>query len=146
MAAIGAAQKPAGHPRKARLQLVADSARRPATVALRRAIFAEAAALVAGDLAGAITVDAVARRLATSPRQLQRAFSDATGAGFHVYVTRMRMDRAAELLAGSDLPVKDVARRVGYREPSQFAKAFRRVHGVTPREHRMAAATGDHKA
>jgi AraC-like DNA-binding protein len=32
--------------------------------------------------------------------------------------------------------VRDVAHTVGYRQPAQFAKAFRRVHGQTPAAHR----------
>jgi AraC-like DNA-binding protein len=39
-----------------------------------------------------------------------------------------------------DLTVRDVARRVGYRQPAQFAKAFRRHHGTTPSRYRMQQA------
>ena len=39
------------------------------------------------------------------------------------------MDAAAELLAPRPLTVREVAHRVGYRQPAQFAKAFRRHHG-----------------
>ena len=42
------------------------------------------------------------------------------------------MERAADLLAHRGLTVRDVARRVGYRQPAQFAKAFRRHHGIAP--------------
>ena len=50
------------------------------------------------------------------------------------------MDRAADLLAEGDLTVRDVAHRVGYRQPAQFAKAFRRRHG--PRRPSTARTTG----
>ena len=49
------------------------------------------------------------------------------------------MDRAAEMLANGSGTVRDVAQRVGYRQPAQFAKAFRRRHGVTPSRYRSAA-------
>ena len=42
------------------------------------------------------------------------------------------MQRAAELLARRGLTVREVARRVGYRQPAQFAKAFRRYQGLAP--------------
>ena len=52
------------------------------------------------------------------------------------------MDRAAEMLASGSLTVREVARRVGYRQPAQFAKAFRRHHGRSPSDHRAANRLG----
>ena len=46
------------------------------------------------------------------------------------------MQRAAELLADTEMPVRDIAAQVGYRQPAQFAKAFTRVHGVPPTRYR----------
>jgi AraC-like DNA-binding protein len=46
------------------------------------------------------------------------------------------MHRAAELLAETPIPVRDIAARVGYRQPAQFAKAFTRMHGVPPTRYR----------
>jgi AraC-like DNA-binding protein len=48
------------------------------------------------------------------------------------------MCRAEELLATTDLPVKEVAQRVGYRDASRFSKAFKRARGVTPSQSRAA--------
>ena len=42
------------------------------------------------------------------------------------------MSRAASLLRFGSLPVQSVAGAVGYRQPAQFAKAFRRHHGTPP--------------
>jgi AraC family transcriptional regulator, regulatory protein of adaptative response / methylphosphotriester-DNA alkyltransferase methyltransferase len=54
------------------------------------------------------------------------------------------MERAARLLAAGSLPVQAVAGAVGYRQAAQFAKVFRRHHGVSPssfrREPRPLAA------
>ena len=47
------------------------------------------------------------------------------------------MDRAAELLERRSVTVREVANRVGYRQPAQFAKAFRRHLGVAPSDFRM---------
>jgi AraC-like DNA-binding protein len=51
------------------------------------------------------------------------------------------MDKAAELLAARSLTVREVAHRVGYRQPAQFAKAFRRRHGVAPSDYRADGLT-----
>ncbi len=44
--------------------------------------------------------------------------------------------KAAEMLATRALTVREVAHRVGYRQPAQFAKAFRRYQGVAPSDFR----------
>jgi AraC family transcriptional regulator, regulatory protein of adaptative response / methylphosphotriester-DNA alkyltransferase methyltransferase len=55
------------------------------------------------------------------------------------------MERAAELLARRGLTVREVAHRVGYRQPAQFAKAFRRHKGLAPSAFRSRAG-GAHRA
>ena len=112
--------------------------RRPSTHDLRTRIFADAARIVAAEFPRPLTVDEVAHRVATSPRQLQRAFSEVGGVSFRDYLRRVRMLRGTELLVESDLAVSEIARRVGYREPSQFSKAFKRMYGCTPSERRTA--------
>lgn len=104
---------------------------RPDTVQRRRALFLEAAALVAEEYSRKLTLHSVARRIATSPRQLQRAFAEAGGTSFSDHLTEVRMNQAAELLRAGR-PVHEVARAVGYRQPGQFAKTFRRCRGASP--------------
>ena len=79
------------------------------------------------------------QELATSRRQLQRAFAEAGDSTFRECLTRIRMRRASELLATESMTVREVARRVGYRQPAQFAKAFRREHGLAPSAFRADA-------
>jgi AraC-like DNA-binding protein len=50
------------------------------------------------------------------------------------------MQRAAKLLATTDLPVKAVAGRVGYRSRSHFSRAFKARYGVDPAGFRTGAA------
>jgi transcriptional regulator GlxA family with amidase domain len=59
------------------------------------------------------------------------------------FLTRVRLDRAAGLLARSELPVKTVAARVGYRSRSSFTRAFTLRHGVGPSEFRGASSAAD---
>ena len=55
------------------------------------------------------------------------------------YVAEVRMQRALELLQDGSMPVRDVASSVGYRQPAQFAKTFRRHHGAPPSSFRGTA-------
>ena len=107
-------------------------AKRPATVQRRRALFLDAARIIDLEFNEKLALDDVARRVATSRRQLQRAFAEAGETSFRAYIQRVRMERAAELLRSSMTPVNQVASAVGYRQPAQFAKAFRRHHGAPP--------------
>ena len=109
-----------------------QTAKRPATALRRRAIFMEASAIIDEEYRKKLQLDDVARRVATSRRQLQRAFAEAGETSFRAYLQRVRMEHAAELLRAGTTPVNEVASAVGYRQPAQFAKAFRRHHGSPP--------------
>ena len=105
---------------------------RPTTIRLRASLLEEANAIVEREYASDLALDDIARRVASSRRQLQRAYAEIGHTTFRDHLTRVRMDRAAELLASRGLTVREVAQRVGYRQPAQFAKAFRRHHGLAP--------------
>ena|SRR5437588_364972 len=111
-------------------------AMRDGTAERRRELFAEALALIERDYALDIHLGDVARRLATSRRQLQRSFAEAGGTTFRDELARVRMRRARELLAADSLPVRVIAARVGYHQAAQFAKSFRRHHGSPPSRYR----------
>ena len=53
------------------------------------------------------------------------------------------MQHGAALLQTTDLTVVEISRRVGYRQPAQFAKAFRRHHGAPPTGFRHTASRRD---
>ena len=91
---------------------------RPATIRHRTSLYEDATAIVEAEYAADLSLDDIARRVASSRRQLQRA---------------------AEMLSGRGLTVREVAHRVGYRQPAQFAKAFRRHHDVSPSAYRSRA-------
>jgi len=105
---------------------------RPATVRHRTSLFQDAVAIVEQEYASELSLDDIAHRVASSRRQLQRAYAEIGDTTFREHLTRVRMERAAELLARRSLTVREVARRVGYRQPAQFAKAFRRYQGLAP--------------
>ncbi len=109
---------------------------RPSTIHHRTSLFEDATAIVEQEFASDLSLDDIARRVASSRRQLQRAYSEIGGTTFREHLTRVRMERAAGMLADKGLTVRVVARRVGYRQPAQFAKAFRRHLGVAPSDYR----------
>src|SRR5215213_5629524 len=113
---------------------------RPATIRHRTSLFEDAIAIVESEYASDLSLDDIARRVASSRRQLQRAYSEIGNTTFREHLTRVRMERASMMLSDRGLTVREVARRVGYRQPAQFAKAFRRHIGVAPSDYRLRAA------
>jgi AraC family transcriptional regulator of adaptative response / methylphosphotriester-DNA alkyltransferase methyltransferase len=112
---------------------------RQTTLFRRRALFDEALAVIEHEFADEnLSLGAVARAIATSRRQLQRVFGE-RNTSFRAELQRVRMTQAAELLQEGEIPVSAVARSVGYRQPAQFSKAFRRHHGRPPSEMRAMA-------
>jgi AraC family transcriptional regulator, regulatory protein of adaptative response / methylphosphotriester-DNA alkyltransferase methyltransferase len=105
---------------------------RPDTVSERRRLYLLARVLVARHYRRELTLREVARALSCSPRQLQRAYAQFGDSTFQEDLTARRMAAAAELLARQAIPVRDVARLVGYSGGSHFARAFRRRYGLTP--------------
>jgi transcriptional regulator GlxA family with amidase domain len=110
------------------------------TLELRSTLLDEALAILEADYAEPLELDDVARRVLTSRRQMQRIFTEVHGSPFRTALREVRMRNAIELLDHSDLPVGEIARQVGYTQPAQFAKAFRRMHSVSPTEYRASTA------
>ncbi len=105
---------------------------RASTVTARRQVYDEALAIIEARPGLGLSLDALAAELHVSRRQLQRVFHEVGDTTFRDELMRARMARAHELVAGTRHPVDRVARAVGYRQPGEFAKAFRRWWGASP--------------
>jgi len=84
----------------------------------------------------------LAREACVSAGHLCRLFRVWLGCGPMEAMRRLRLDRAATLLATSNLPVKEVAALTGFPNPFHFSKRFRQNFGIPPRAYRAKAAMG----
>jgi AraC family transcriptional regulator of adaptative response / methylphosphotriester-DNA alkyltransferase methyltransferase len=120
----------------------------PDTLIARRRLYLLARVVVARHYRRDLTLALVARALSSSPRQLQRAYSQFGQLSFREDLHARRMAAAAELLLEQrSIPVRDVARLVGFSQPPHFARAFRRRYGLSParfRERAGRTANGPH--
>jgi transcriptional regulator GlxA family with amidase domain len=87
-------------------------------------------------------VPALAALVRLSPSRFAHLFREETGMPPGRYLHTMRMQRARVLLERTFLNVREVMVRVGFRDPSHFARDFRRFHGVAPSAIRGAASPG----
>jgi AraC-like DNA-binding protein len=106
--------------------------------ALHDPIVGPAIGAIHNDPAHRWTVAELARRSGLSRAPFARRFREAVGEAPLTYLTRWRMTVAAALLAdGARIGV--AAREVGYDNEFAFAKAFKRVRGIAPGQHRRHA-------
>ncbi|WP_433438355.1 GlxA family transcriptional regulator [Nonomuraea sp. CA-141351] len=85
-----------------------------------------------------IPVAELAARALMSRRTFARAFKAATGASPHAWLLAQRLDRAEQLLETTDLPIEEIAHRVGYGTATVFREQFILRRGVAPRDYRRA--------
>ncbi|MDK0518096.1 AraC family transcriptional regulator [Streptomyces sp. ML-6] len=94
------------------------------------------------DPAHAWTVAGLARACAVSRSTLAARFKRAVGQGPLEYLTRWRIELAAQRLRKNDATLAAIARSVGYGSESALSVAFKRVLGVPPGDYRRRPTTG----
>jgi AraC-like DNA-binding protein len=86
-----------------------------------------------------ITLASVARVAGFAPTHFSSLFKQHQGTTFSQYVCRLRLGRARELLARTELDLGRIALLSGFRSREYFARVFRRVVGMTPMASRRRA-------
>jgi AraC family transcriptional activator of pobA len=82
----------------------------------------------------------VADELGVTPGHLTTVVRRRTGRTVQEWIIERRMAEARSLLSDTELPVAEVARRVGISDPGYFSRQFRRSHGTSPRVWRARSA------
>lgn len=90
------------------------------------------------------TLEKMAEKVGMSRAAFAKRFKDLVGQPMFEYLTRLRMQRARELLVETTLPLYEVARRVGYESDLAFTKTFKKREGTTPIRYRKQAGVGKH--
>jgi AraC-like DNA-binding protein len=88
--------------------------------------------LIDREYARQLDVAALAREAHASPAHFARSFKRAFGETPHKYLLRRRIERAKELLRGTDLSVTEISLEVGFQSLGSFSAAFRELVGETP--------------
>ena len=103
---------------------------------------AKALAFIDQNLFADFPIEALAAAASLSPFHFQRMFKRSTGLAPQAFITRRRIDAAGKLLVSTELPVAEIARRVGYANQAHFATLFRRLARITPSKYRSLARRG----
>jgi transcriptional regulator GlxA family with amidase domain len=86
-----------------------------------------------------LTLASMAREAGYSPFHFHRRFAARLGETPAKHVARMRLERAAYLVAVTDAPLTDIGLAVGFQNHETFARAFRRRFGRAPSQYRRDA-------
>ena len=84
-----------------------------------------------------ISLDSVAEFAGFSRYYFSRSFRQQTGYSFKEYLRRKRVEAAADLMARTGLPVRDIAAGCGFGSIASFNRAFRETKGCTPSQYRI---------
>lgn len=87
---------------------------------------------------GEVSGDAVAQALHLSPRSLQRKLQE-QGLTYSQVLEETRRELAVRYIRDSKLSISEITFMLGFSEPSNFSRAFKRWNGVSPSEYRMAS-------
>lgn len=100
------------------------------------ATYQRCSAYIAANAETLTTQQQAAAECGVSPAYLCRLFRRHGRLRPYQYLTRLRMNLAAERLLDSDAPVKRVAEELGYEDPFHFSRTFKATLGVSPTEFR----------
>jgi AraC-like DNA-binding protein len=131
---------PLGHPEAAR-QARAACDEALARMSEHGSLLHQVADSLALTSEGYPTMAQVAHRLGITPRTLARHL-DRHGLTFRQVLDERRHQEACSMLAKGQQPVEEIATRLGYNDPANFTRAFRRWAGCTPTQYRQSNAAG----
>lgn len=97
---------------------------------------------VTRHLAEPLRLDDVAKIACFSPFHFHRVFRSVMGETLHDFISRARLERAVFLMArAKGLRLTDIALQCGFASSSDFSRAFKALHGVSPRSFDVDAHT-----
>ncbi len=85
-----------------------------------------------------ITLDEIAAEAHLSPFHFARMFKHSLGVPPRVYLTRLRVEKACELLEHTELSVTEIALEVGYSSNQVLARVFTKHQKISPTDYRRA--------
>ncbi|MDF2539789.1 MAG: response regulator [Herbinix sp.] len=83
-----------------------------------------------------ISLEDVAKELNISKHYLCSAFKKETGENMTLYINKIRIEKAKQILLEPDIKVKEIFERVGYSDQQYFSKVFKKITGMTVNEYK----------
>jgi two-component system response regulator YesN len=84
-----------------------------------------------------ISLYSTATHVGISPNHLSTVFAQETGENFIEYLTRIRIEKAKQLLLETSMKSVDIACETGFSDPHYFSNMFKKNTGISPKEFRL---------
>jgi AraC family transcriptional regulator, arabinose operon regulatory protein len=83
-----------------------------------------------------LDIQDLAHMVNLSSSRLSHLFKTSTGSSLQNFLSHWRLEKAAGLLQSTEVPVKEISYRVGYRHAPSFVRAFRKRYASSPNDYR----------
>ncbi|SCY85030.1 two component transcriptional regulator, AraC family [Paenibacillus polysaccharolyticus] len=103
----------------------------------------EALAYIETHLGEPMTMRELADSLHLNSSYFSVLFKEQVGLNFSEYLMRKRVQRAKELLVQTNLPISEIAERVGYQTDKYFIKVFKSLENISPSKYRHSVNEKD---
>jgi AraC family transcriptional regulator len=100
---------------------------------------------IASNMGENLSIDAIAETFRLSGRTLVRWFQLHKGMPLGRHILLARLNRARELLCGTDLPISQIQAATGFDSAAHFAYAFRRAFGISPSDMRRGIVLAENR-
>lgn len=84
-----------------------------------------------------ISLESVSQKYYFNPSYFSKLFKSYTGLGFSEYLLKVRVNKADFLLKNTDDNISEIARRIGFKDPSYFNRVFKKEVGISPLRYRQ---------
>ena len=101
-------------------------------------IISEAIEYMSQNVHKHITLEDVAKQVYLNPVYFSRLFKEKTGINFLEYYTRLKIERAKELLSQGKYKIYEIGEMIGYSSNQHFRRIFKEYTGFTPIEYKNA--------
>ena len=82
------------------------------------------------------SLNMISAHIGVSPSYFSSIFKQETGQSFVEYLTRLRIDKACELLKCTNLRTAEIGEQIGYNDPHYFSATFKKIMGQSPKDYK----------
>ena len=87
-----------------------------------------------------VSLEDIATKIYMNPYYLSKLFKEKTNQNFSDYIFKLKMKKAAELMCDSSYRTYEISEMLGYTNPKNFSRAFKKFYNQSPAEYRTSLA------
>ncbi|MDF2922934.1 MAG: two-component system response regulator [Paenibacillaceae bacterium] len=103
----------------------------------RRKEIMDAQQYICDNLGKKLTVDGISEHVGYTESYFSHLYKKETGESIVECITRLRLERAKDLLKTTDMKVYEIVEKIGFSDSNYFSRQFKRYEGMTPLDYRQ---------